>query len=186
MDNWSSVEKRIWKNICEIYFLTKNYILKAEEISLDLETFLQPVKEHRDALDHIVRVYGYNLINNGGISDLDAYREENMKKALGHVYRAFFDTADWLSFECRRQIRITLSKIPIEAINSKYSQYDELKEFLATVPLEIAHIRATKDIGKAPSELIDVVQQYKEKLDLVLKYYTDVLKIFPVANFSDV
>ena len=49
-----------WNVICEIYFLTKHYLIISEEISEDFETFLQPLKEHRDAFDHIVRAYGHS------------------------------------------------------------------------------------------------------------------------------
>lgn len=184
LKNWDSTEKRYWKSICEIYFLTKHYILKAEEISLKLETFLQPVKEHRDAFDHIARVYGYELMDKN-VENPDSYRTENLKKALGHVYRAFFDTADWLSYECRKQIRETLAQIPPDEINSKYPEYNEAKECLNSIPFEIANIRANKDIGNTPGELVSVVQQYKEKLDLIVSIYTKILEIFPVVRFED-
>lgn len=184
MENWALIEKQYWGEICEVYFLTKHYILVAEEISLSLETFLQPVKEHRDAFDHVVRVYGYELIK-GGMEDPCKYRAENLKKALGHVYRAFFDTADWLTFECRKQIRETLVQIPYDEIKERYPQYDEVKEFLAAVPLEIADIRSDKDIGKSSKGIVDVVRRYKEKLDKLIKIYTEILKLFPIAPLND-
>ena len=55
--------KTYWDNICKIYFLTKHYLILSEEISDDFDTFLQPIKEHRDAFDHIARVYGYHPLN---------------------------------------------------------------------------------------------------------------------------
>lgn len=86
-----------WDNICKIYFLTKHYLLLSEELSEDFDTFLQPIKEHRDAFDHIARVYGYKMLDRK-VDNIEKYREDNMKKAVGHAYRAFFDTADWLSY----------------------------------------------------------------------------------------
>ena len=82
-----------WDNICKIYFLTKHYLLLSEELSEDFDTFLQPVKEHRDAFDHLARAYGYTMLDRE-IQNIDKYREENMKKAVGHTYRALLDTAD--------------------------------------------------------------------------------------------
>mgnify|MGYP003413862528 FL=1 len=60
MDNFT----KYWDSICQIYFLTKHYLLLAEELSDDFDTFLQPVKEHRDAFDHVARVYGYKFLQN--------------------------------------------------------------------------------------------------------------------------
>ena len=68
MDNFT----KYWDSICQIYFLTKHYLLLAEELSDDFDTFLQPVKEHRDAFDHVARVYGYKFLQND-IKDIDTY-----------------------------------------------------------------------------------------------------------------
>ena len=101
--------KVYWENICKIYFLTKHYLLLCEEYSDEFDTFLQPVKEHRDAFDHIARVYGYKMLDRK-VADEKVYRKKKKKKAVGHTYRAFFDTADWLSYICRKQIRELLGK----------------------------------------------------------------------------
>lgn len=69
-----------WDNICEIYFLTKHYLLLGEELSEDFDTFFQPVKEHRDTFDHIARVYGYKFLQNE-VKDIEAYHVSNMKKS---------------------------------------------------------------------------------------------------------
>ena len=79
-----------WRQISNIHLLTKHYLLIAEEI--DERAFIQPLKEHRDAYDHIIRIYGIDFTEKKA-ANLKQYKESNMKKALGHEYRAFFDTA---------------------------------------------------------------------------------------------
>lgn len=169
--------EKYWKSICQIYLITKHYLLLAEEISDDCDTFLQPLKEHRDTFDHIVRVYG-NEFADEKKDDIESYCENNMKKALGHEYRAFFDTADWLSYICRKKIRLILQGKSREEIKEKYSEYDELKSFLIAVPAEIAKIREKKDISDNEQELIDEVENYRQLLDVLLGYHKTINDIF--------
>lgn len=166
-----------WDNICKIYFLTKHYLLLSEEFSTEFDTFLQPIKEHRDAFDHITRVYGYSM-QDKCIDNVDRYKEENMIKAVGHVYRAFFDTADWLSYICRKQIRLILDKYTKTYILEHYPDYENTKDWLNNTVYKIANIRSQKDISSNESELIKEVDEYADILNKLLKIHGEVKKIF--------
>lgn len=166
-----------WDNICEIYFLTKHYLLIGEELSEEFDTVLQPVKEHRDAFDHIARVYGHQFLQEE-IRDIDAYRIGNMKKAVSHVYRAFFDTADFLSYVCRKKIRVLIEKRSREEILEAYPGYEDTKQMLNEVPFKIARIRENKDISTDDSQIIEEVGRYKDILDDLLEAYKEMAKIF--------
>lgn len=173
MSNFS----QYWDSICQIYFLTKHYLILAEELSDDFDTFLQPVKEHRDAFDHIARVYGYRYLQND-LKNVDTYRAENMNKAVGHVYRAFFDTADWLSYICRKKIRLILSGKTKEEILQVYPDYNELKSMLNEIPLAIANIRKNKDVSDDISALVQEVEGYRDILDKLLEAYSSINSLF--------
>ena len=173
MSNFSSY----WDSICQIYFLTKHYLILAEELSDDFDTFLQPVKEHRDAFDHVARVYGYKYLQNE-IKNVDTYRTENMNKAVGHVYRAFFDTADWLSYICRKKIRLLLDGKSREEIVSIYPEYDHTKSMLNELPLAIANIRKNKDVSDDIAELVKEVEGYRDILDKLLTTYREINRLF--------
>lgn len=153
----------LWEDICKIHLLTKHYLLLGEEISDENDMFLQPLKEHRDAYDHIIRVYGADL-NNNITSSINKYKIDNMIKAIGHEYRAYFDTADWLSMICRRKIRLLVMNY-----NSaqKFPEYLEAKEQLLLIPEKIAQLREEKDIGNNKA-LIKEVEQYSLILDSLL------------------
>lgn len=166
-----------WNNICKIYFLTKHYILLSEELSEDFDTFLQPLKEHRDAFDHIARVYGQAMLKKE-LDDVEKYKEDNMKKAVGHTYRAFFDTADWLSYICRRKIREILSKYTRDQIVDKYTKYEGIRKRLDEIPNEIALIREHKDLSDDESILIAEVEEYSTVLDELLNIYAEVHSLF--------
>ncbi len=166
-----------WNNICKIYFLTKHYLLLSEELSDDFDTFLQPLKEHRDVFDHIARVYGYKMLEKR-VEDVDKYREDNMKKAVGHTYRAFFDTADWLSYICRKKVREIISKYNKEQILERYDKYEDAKKTLEDVPKQIAQIRSNKDLSDDESTLIEEVNLYSTILDQLLDIYHEVYNLF--------
>lgn len=169
--------KPYWKSICQIYFLTKHYLLIAEELSEDFDTFLQPVKEHRDAFDHVARVYGIGELEKQP-NNVEKYQIENLKKAIGHTYRAFFDTADWLSYVCRKEIRKILSQYSREQILNQYPNYDSVKNMLIAVPKQIADIRSTKDLSDDESLLIDEVRKYSDILDQLIEVHSEICKIF--------
>lgn len=173
MSNFS----QYWESICQIYFLTKHYLILAEELSEEFDTFLQPVKEHRDAFDHIARVYGYKYLQSE-IKNVDVYRSENMNKAVGHVYRAFFDTADWLSYICRKKIRQLLSGKTREEILAVYPSYDGLKSMLNEIPIAIANIRKNKDVSDDITVLVREVEGYRAILDKLLKAYSELNELF--------
>lgn len=166
-----------WDKICVIYFVTKHYLLVGEEISEDFSTVLQPLKEHRDTFDHLARVYGVKFIN-GEIPDIKEYKISNMKKAVGHAYRAFFDTADFLTYVCRKKIREILAGKSREEILKVYPKYTDEREFLYRVPLEIAAIRENKDVGTDDSGLIRELKEYKAVIDHLLEIYVEVSNLF--------
>ena len=163
--------------MAQIHKYTKHYLLLAEELSENGESFLQPLKEHRDAYDHMMRIFSLHLRMNDLSDDFNfqLYVNENIKKAYGHEYRAFFDTADWLTFICRKKIRETLTyKAKQKQYIVKYGEQDfnELKVFINKLPYDIAMYRETKDISN--TTLLQEVKSYKNTLDQLLEVYNKV------------
>ena len=56
------------------------------------------------------------------------YIKTNFEKAIGHEYRAFFDTADFLSIVLRQKIAERLSQYSLLEIKSVWEEYDEIKK----------------------------------------------------------
>ena len=166
-----------WDNICQIYFLAKHYLLLGEELSDGFDTFIQPLKEERDAFDHIARVYGHKYLARS-INDEKQYCESNMRKAVQHTYRAFFDTADFFSYVCQKRIRELLSNKESTEIKAIYPKYDKAKERLESIPQGIARIRENKDESETDTELVQEVLQYKEILDELYNIYVEVNRLF--------
>lgn len=172
-----------WKRLYALHSRTKHYLLIAEELCEEGDVFLQPLKEHRDAYDHIIRAQGAAFREDLSEAERTAYTEKNMDKAYGHEYRAFFDTADWLSYICRRYIRRTLKAQKSKDI-SAFEDYENIKILVNDIPLKIAKLREGKDIAIAPKEQEDLVkigtlaESYCTVLDSLIDAYILVHKRF--------
>lgn len=154
----------------QVHMYTKHYLLISEEISEEGVVFLQPLKEHRDAYDHLARVFALPVKDNEG-TDVEKYILDNIKKAFGHEYRAFFDTADWFTYICRKYIREELSFATKKKKYEKtYDDFESVKSFINEVPFKIAKYREDKDISNQES-VLDEVLDYKNTMDELLKIY---------------
>lgn len=163
-----------WHRICKLHMITKHYLLLAEELCDDNDIFLQPLKEHRDAYDHIIRIYNIPLRDAPFSSDKaqELYIEDNFRKAYGHEYRAFFDTADWLSIICRRYIRTTLKQCSQEKLSS-FASYQDIKRLVNEIPERIAHLRELKDIGNEANQ--GLFEQNQQKIISEVDSYCEIL-----------
>lgn len=160
----------------EIHSYTKTCIILAEELSEEGDTFLQPLKEHRDAYDHLMRVFAlpFKVGHKDADTNFSNYIAENINKALGHEYRAFFDAADWLTFICRKKIREQLSLRSIKKrYKEKYSDYSETQKFINSLPFSIATYRDDKDVSKG-EDILGEVLLYKETIDKLISIYQKV------------
>ena len=68
----------LWKKIYQLHQKTKIYLLTAEEISENGDALIQPLKEHRDAYDHIVRIFASTTkkVPEKGIDEYSKDKEE--------------------------------------------------------------------------------------------------------------
>jgi hypothetical protein len=174
MDFFKKYEKEI-EEIAIIHNFTKHYILLGEELSDEFETYLQPVKEFRDAYEHIVRVFTKSVGLDDSLKSIEKeeYIRKNLNKALGHEYRAFFDVADWFSIICRKKIYEIVQKYTYEELCNIYPKYQEMKIRLYTISEEIATIRDKKDIS---NNIFEEVNRYQYALVELLGYYRELIK----------
>ena len=159
-----------FNDLCIIHKYTKHYLLLAEEISGEGAAFLQPLKEHRDAYDHLVRIFSLSN-KNLSYKDSKEYAISNLKKAFGHEYRAFFDTMDWLTFICRKYVCDYFSvEINKKRYLDKYDDFETIKSFINELPFVIAKYRDDKDVG-AKNLILQEVLDYKETVDTLIDIY---------------
>ena len=126
-----------WKEIFRVYGHAKALFLLAEEMDSlrqPARDFLQPAMEIRHAFDHLMRA------SDGECSEAAA--DKNIDKALGHVYRSFFDAADWICMSLRGWVIETLGEFSAKAIQMACPQYYEtIRPDIDHVSREIAGLR---------------------------------------------
>lgn len=164
--------------LSQVHMYTKHYLLLAEEISEEGNAFLQPLKEHRDAYDHLTRVFALPVKKQWDRNtDAEAYALENVKKAFGHEYRAFFDTADWFTYICRKYIREELSfRAKRKKYEEKYKDFEEVKKFINEIPFSVARYREEKDVSNQ-EEILKEVLTYKDTMEKLLGIYKKVKEL---------
>lgn len=154
----------------QVHMFTKHYLLIAEEISEEGVTFLQPLKEHRDAYDHLIRVFTLAIKPDSEL-DVEQYILDNIKKAFGHEYRAFFDMADWFTYICRKYVREELSfHSKRKKYKEKFDDFESVKKFINEVPYMIAKYREEKDVSNH-EPILSEVTDYKNTIDRLLDIY---------------
>lgn len=158
-----------WEILCKIHVLTKHYTLLAEEYNISTRAFLQPMKEQKDAYEHIIRAYTRSCEKHVLTDDDKKYMTKNIEKAIGHEYRAFFDTIDYLTICLRELISKELSECSYKDIIKVFSEYTKYKEILVNIPEKIAEHRERKDIGS--NEMLKFASDYGKTVDELLKCY---------------
>lgn len=166
---------RQWRVISEIHNITKELYIKSEEYNDELCSFVQPIKEMKDAYEHVVRAQS-NLYSN---EKSEEYISKNLSKALGHEYRAFFDTADFMGIILRNKIYDRLSRFEYNQIISAYPEYENVRVRIMDITDEIAELRIKKDVGSG-NVMRELIVKYRDVIYELLSYYRTIeTEIYP-------
>lgn len=166
-DNYDLTEH--WKKCIRVYNEMKRIYISSEEIAQDFSVTVQPIKEQRDALDHIVRVYE-SVINNKESENLEGYIDKNFSKALGHLYRAYYDSADIFSIILRERISAYLSKFSYSQLAKVWRGYKNERKNLFDINKKIVELRLKKGTNK------------KEEQEEIFKEYSDIIRYLSGLN----
>lgn len=161
------LNKELIEKIYHIHTKSKDFALKAEEFGIDFKGYLQPYNELKNAYEHMLRAQFVDL----GVQEEDdsaKYVSSNLDKALGHEYRAFFDTADYLSMTLRQRIHESLREFSSDVISKAIPTYYSLiKPRILEINEEIAQARSRKDIGNG--YIIPEVERYSNLVEELFK-----------------
>ncbi len=166
-------KKEVWEKILKIHETTKHFIIKAEEFNEGYKSFIQPLNELKNAYEHVIRAQAAECGLQEGKSE--EYIRKNLDKALGHEYRAFFDTADWTAIYLREKIINTLSNYSPAAIRQAVPNYMSMKTRVDSISAMISHLREKKDIGKT-SELLPGIEHYEQLLNELFDIYYRIME----------
>jgi hypothetical protein len=163
----------LWETICKIHQHSKELALLGEEFGDEFKAFIQPMKELKDAYEHVIRAKSKELDMQYPDEDMsnESYIETNIKKVLSHEYRAFFDIADQFSITVRDLITKDLKPFSAEEINMAIpNYYSDYRPQIYSSSEDIASYRSKKDIGK-DDEVIPLVDHYSNACKELLAIY---------------
>jgi hypothetical protein len=119
----ATLQDQRWDRMLTLYEKCKALMILAEETDPQASTFLQPTVELRHALEHIMRSVAAKR-QQGEMQDEVALR--HLDKAFGHIARAFFDVADWMTVVLRERLMRLLGKYPPDVIAKSLPEYYNL------------------------------------------------------------
>jgi chromosome segregation ATPase len=172
----------VWTNIVRLQQEIKRLSVLAAENQIDSQEFLQPILEQRSALDHICRAKAAEtgLFSKAPGSD---YVEKQYDKAIGHLYRAFFDVADWLGLTIKEKILELATPYDADVIQDVMPEYyRDVRPRIEGLIQEVADIRSDKDIGQTNTSLIKQVDEYAKKVRELLDMYAKLLPKVPALR----
>ena len=160
------------KKATDLYFRVKRLILFAEETTPEYKDYLQPPFELNRAFDHLNRALsveqGIKVVDNS-----EEYIEDNLNKTLGHLYRAFFDVADWVAMNLREAVQTEYAGFSHECIQSVIPDYyKDLRPAVDKACKEIAAVRDGKDVSDLTTH--ELMERYEE---ILLGLFDDITKI---------
>lgn len=160
-----------------LYKKVKKLVIEVEEWN-DKKAFAPTLLELRNSLDHLMRFYAYKFGHKTDVGD--DYPEKNLFKCKGHLYRAGYDSLDYLSIEITESILERVEPFSTEAISATIPEYfDKIRPDMEEISQTIADIRASKDMDKKNSQDIDSHIEAIERLRL---YHKDILKKINTLN----
>ncbi len=168
------------KEVVELYLFVKKLLLYNENIDPESYTFPQVLNELRNSYDHFNRALAVKL----GFSESDDsdYSYKNLDKSLGHIYRALYDTLDWLNINVAESIENELEPFSAETIKEVIPNYfSETKPKILEYNSRITEIRYRKDISSINHEclkeyseivayLIEVRESIISRVDTLIEY----------------
>lgn len=178
--NLSQGEIDLLKQICMEYINTKTLVSKAESVDIRSSANVQINKEFRDALSHILRVFGDQLLMNGEKKATEGvdYYESNLDKAIGHIYRAGYDAIDGVAISIRESLNYT-EKFPASIKTHVIPNFAEKIARLDGFHKKITKYKDDKDIGK--SSALTFSECIKE-LDLIREDAQEIEKAMPLMH----
>lgn len=166
----------LWGKALSLYGNLKQLLTLCEELGDNFKTFIHPMKEMRDALDHIMRAE--EARRNHPEKDSPAIQEYSvtqLDKAVGHLYRGFFDAADWVALKLRQEVGQSTKDYDNECLLAVLPEYySKFKPEIRQIEKKIARLRSEKDIAKTNGEIIEEVERYRQTINELLDIYEKV------------
>lgn len=167
--------RKFWEHYILIYESQKRIYMLAEEYDKEFSSFLQPIKEQKDSLDHIARAYKQYYNTEDLYNGIDSVFD-NLNKAIGHIFRAYYDSVDFLGIILRERISSNICNFTYPQIVSVWKDYEIYRKKLIEFPEKMTNLKLNKGIDKSSDEIKQRIKDYQKLIDELL----EIFKIFMI------
>lgn len=168
-------EQAYLEQIQDLYQRTKKWFIRAEERLPEMQLFVAPLLEHRDAFDHLMR---YHTKKCEGASQEALMGELNSVR--GHEIRAFNDVADYTCVLIRQYMNNSVRHISRRRIKQLWDAHSLLKDedgksydysraraYLIDCSEQLAHIRTERKND------VKHIEDYEQVLERFYQIFDD-------------
>jgi hypothetical protein len=168
------------REIVLLYKKVKKLMIEVEEWN-DKKAFAPTLLELRSSLDHQMRFYAYKFGYKTEVQE--NYSEKNLFKSKGHLFRAGYDSLDYLSIEITESILERVEPFSTEAISKAIPEYfSKIRPEMDEISGVIADIRVEKDMDNKNSQDFD---RHIEAISRLRSYHTEIqTKINSLVEFE--
>jgi len=137
-------ETKTLREITKLSRKVKKLVIDAEEWN-NKKAYAPTLLEIRNSQDHLMRFFAFKF---GLRTDVpDSYPQDNLLKVKAHLYRAGYDSLDYLSVGITKNILKNLEPFSNDAIVAIIPEYySRILPDLDNISRTIAEIRASKDM----------------------------------------
>ena len=154
---------KLLKELHDLYVESKRAIILLENYNREQKTFIAPLNEMRNALDHIMKM----VLN----KDDEKIVYEQYRGAKSHIRRAGYDAFELLCISHTNYIKETLKEfLPSDISNGFPQYYAEVKPKIHEIQGKTAEYRERKEKQRLEKEEI-IDDAVVEKDDHVYEYY---------------
>ncbi len=176
---FSKKETELLSRLCREYIRAKELVTKTENIDQRSGANIQINKEYRDALSHLLRIIGDQLLDDGGKKKKESYYyASNLDKAIGHIYRVGYDAIDGITIALREYINET-SLFPLSVQNQAVPNFSKKIAQLDAFHNKIVQYKNEKDIGEESAKAFD---KCIKELDNIQGIAGEVISAIPVMH----
>jgi hypothetical protein len=157
------------KHLNDLYRDLKRVILFVESLDPKNASNIQVIKELRDSYDHIQSILRFKYEPEG--NENGDYFKSNIDKALGHIYRAYFDSLDSSYIIMKADLFEYLEKYTASIRHKGIPGYAEKRAELIEMQTKMGVLRGKKDSGIDLSPIFSEYIVELNKFEKLKKYF---------------
>lgn len=162
----------IQKELAPLYLRVKKVIIQAENFDPLKYTYIAPINELRNTLDHVMK---------GALCNNSTDLKDDFVEAKVHLHRAGYDVYEIFASNLGLGIVKSVEKYSSEVISRVFPQYfTDIQPIIIEVQKELSDVRSKKNIDG--NGHIDSFEVYEKNIDNLIDIYKTIQSYIPILE----